>query len=101
MTDPEQIKFIRQVVGVFLYYVRAVDETMLCALNKIASRRAKPTDTLMKDVYRFLQYAASYPNGRLVFKASEMKLFIHSDASYLSESDSRSRAGGFPYLGDT
>ena len=30
-----------------------------------------------------------------------MKLFIHSDAFYLSESGSRSRAGGFPYLGDT
>ena len=55
----------------------------------------------MKDVYRFLQYAASYPNGQLVFKASKMKILIHSDASYLSESGSRSRAGGFPYLGDT
>ena len=30
-----------------------------------------------------------------------MKLFIHSGTSYLSESGSRSRAGGFPYLGDT
>ena len=74
---------------------------MLCALNKIASRQAKPTDDLMTDVHRFLQYAASFPNGQLVYKASKMKLFIHSDASYLSESGSRSRAGGFPYLGDT
>jgi hypothetical protein len=55
----------------------------------------------MKDVHRFLQYAASFPNGQLVFKASKMKLFIHSDASYLSESKSRSRAGCYPYLGDT
>ena len=100
ITDPDKIKFIRQVVGVFLYYSRAVDETMLCSLNKIASRQAKPTEDLMKDGYRFLQYAASFPNGQLIFKASKMKLFIHSDASYLSESDSRSRVGGFPYLGD-
>jgi hypothetical protein len=101
VTDPDQLQFIRQVVGVFLYYSRAVDETMLCALNKIASRQANPTDDLMKDVHRFLQYAASFPNGQLVFKASKMKLFIHSDASYLSESKSRSRAGCYPYLGDT
>jgi hypothetical protein len=101
VTDPDQIKFIRQVVGVFLYYARSVDETMLCGLNKIASRQAKPTEDLMKDVHRFLQYAASFPNGRLVYKASNMKLFIHSDASYLSESLSRSRAGGFFYLSDS
>jgi hypothetical protein len=101
ITDPAQMKFIRQVVRVFLYYSRAVDETMLCSLNKIASRQATPTDDLLKDVHRVLQYAASFPNGQLVYKASKMKLFIHSDASYLSESGSRSRAGGFPYLGDT
>ena len=100
VTDPDQIKFIRQVVGVFLYYARSVDETMLCGLNKIASRQAKPTEDLMKDVHRFLQYAASFPNGQLVYKASKMKLFIHSDASYLFESLSRSRAGGFFYLSD-
>jgi hypothetical protein len=47
VTDPDQIKFLRQVVGVFLYYARSVDETMICSLNKIASRQAKPTEDLM------------------------------------------------------
>jgi hypothetical protein len=72
---------------------------MLCALNKLASRLANPTEELEKDVERFLQYAATYPNGKLTFWPSDLKLFVHSDASYLSESKSRSRCGGFYYLG--
>ncbi|MEY3288073.1 MAG: hypothetical protein RLZZ419_315 [Pseudomonadota bacterium] len=33
-------------------------------------------------------------------RASNMKLVCHSDGSYLSESDARSRAGGVLFLGD-
>ena len=40
-TDPtipdNEKKIIQQVVGTFLYYARAVDATMLVALNEIAS----------------------------------------------------------------
>ena len=96
---PDKVKRIQQIIGVFLYYARAVDESMLCALNKLASRQSNPTEDLEKDVNRFLQYAATYPNGKLTFWPSDLKLFIHSDASYCSESNSRSRAGGFYFLG--
>ena len=72
---------------------------MLCALNKLASRQANPTEELERDVDRFLQYAATYPNGKLTFWPSDLVLFVHSDASYASETNSRSRAGGFFYLG--
>ena len=97
--DAARVKRIQQIIGVFLYYTRAVDESMLCALNKLASRQANPTEELEKDVNRFLQYAATYPNGRLTFWPSDLKLFVHSDASYCSESGSRSRPGGFFFLG--
>ena len=73
---------------------------MLCALNKMASRQAKPTEDLLKDVDRFLQYAATNPNAQLTYRKSGMRLICHSDASYLSETGSRSRAGGFFYLGE-
>jgi hypothetical protein len=65
VTDPAKRKRIQQILGTFLYYARAVDETMLCALNKMASRQANPTEDLMKDVERFLQYAATNPNAKL------------------------------------
>ena len=44
-------KFIEQVVGVMLYYARAIDCTMLCAVNRLASRQANATEEVLKDTY--------------------------------------------------
>ena len=45
-----------------------------------------------------MQYAATYPDAALTYTVSDMCLVLWSDSSYLSESDSRSRAGGIHYL---
>ena len=37
-------KYVRQVVGSFLYYARAIDLTILRALNSIAADSSKPTE---------------------------------------------------------
>ena len=59
-TDPtipdNEKKFIQQVVGTFLYYARAVDATMLVALNEIASMQSKPTMNTVQMVTKFLNY---------------------------------------------
>ena len=39
-------------------------------------------------------------NATMRVRASNMKLVCHSDGSYLSESEARSRAGGMLFLGD-
>jgi hypothetical protein len=96
--DAAQTKRIQQIIGVLLYYARAVDPTLLTALNKIAAQQTNPTMALQRQVDRVLQYAASYPTARVSFHASDMRLMVHSDASYLSEPNSRSRAGGAMYL---
>jgi hypothetical protein len=49
---------------------------------------------------RLLQYCARFPNNALVFTACDMRLFIQSDASYLSRPKARSLAGGIFYLGN-
>ena len=97
---PAEIKELQEIVGVFLFYARAVDPTMLTAINKIASRQAKPTSLIKKEVERFLQYANKWPDATMRIHASNMKLVCHSDGSYLSESEARSRAGGILFLGD-
>jgi len=71
---------------------------MLTTLNKLASRQSKPTTALYQDVQHFLQYAATYPDAAVTYGASDMRLVLWSDSSYLSESESRSRAGGHHYL---
>ena len=86
--------YVQQVIGTFLYYARAVDCTMLCALGSLASQQANPTQKTMERVRQFLDYAASNPDAVITFRASDMVLALHSDASYLSETNARSRAGG-------
>ena len=46
----------------------------------------------------FLDFMASQEEAVLTYRASDMILAIHSDASYLSEPKSRSRAGGHMFM---
>ena len=90
--------FIQQVLGTFLYYARAVDSTMLVALSAIASEQSRPTKSTMNKVDQFLDYVASQDEAILTYRASDMILAVHSDASYLSEAKARSRAGGHFFM---
>ena len=47
---------------------------------------------------QFLDYAASQEQAVLTYEALDMVLEVHSDASYLSESKERSRAGGHFFM---
>ena len=42
--DKNGKQYVQQVVGTFLFYGRAVDDTMLAALSAIASDQAAPTE---------------------------------------------------------
>jgi len=92
-------KRIQGVIGSFLYYARAVDPTILMALSAIAADQANPTERTQKRVTQFLDYMATHPDARIRFRASDMVLNVHSDASYLSAPKARSRAGGYFFLG--
>eukprot|EP00804_Cyclotella_cryptica_P016953 CCRYP_001899-RA/>CCRYP_001899-RA protein AED:0.45 eAED:0.45 QI:0/0/0/1/1/1/2/0/118 len=39
--------FVEEVIGVFLYYARAVDSTMLPALGSLATQQAAPTQNTL------------------------------------------------------
>ena len=89
--DAAKTTRIQQITGTLLYYARAVDGTLLVALSAIASSQAKATQQTEKDILQILDYCATHPNGSQQFKASDMILKIHSDASYLNAPKSRSR----------
>ncbi len=44
----EETKYVQAVVGTLLYYVRAVDTTILMALSSIAMEQARPTQETIK-----------------------------------------------------
>ena len=98
--SPQAIKHLQQIVGTFLFYSRAVDPTMLTALSIIATEQTQGTHTTKAKAQHFLTYAASHPNATIKFYKSDMILKIHSNASYISERQGRSRAGGHFYLGN-
>ena len=98
LLSKEDKKYVQEVVGTFLYYARAVDCTMLPALSTIATQQANPTERTLAKVKQFLDYAATHPDAIITYRASNMVLVGHSDASYLSESNARSRAGGHFFL---
>jgi hypothetical protein len=91
---------IQQIVGTFLYYARAVDCTMLHALSLLASAQAAGTAETMKALIHLLNYAASHPDAILRFRASDMKLHVHVDASYLCEPKARSRSAQYYFLAE-
>jgi hypothetical protein len=97
--DSDGQKRIQQIVGALLYYARAVDNTILLSLSAIASEQSHPTQLTHARCLQLLDYCASHPHAVVRFKASDMVLNIHSDASYLSESHARSRIAGHFFLG--
>ena len=68
----EQHKFIQQVTGKFLFYARAVDPTMLHALNCIACGGA--TQANLEATQYFLNYAACNPDAQIIYRKSDMIL---------------------------
>jgi hypothetical protein len=94
----EQIKFIQRTTGKFHFYARAIDNTMLHALNDIATSTINGTEATLAATNHFLNYAARNPNGRIIYRGSDMILKIDSDAAYLVGPEARSRAGGYHYL---
>jgi hypothetical protein len=98
LLDKDGKKFIQQVCGKFLFLGRAVDSTLLCPISAIASQSATPTEETMEQTMQFLDYIATQEEAVITYSASDMKLAVHSDASYLSEPKARSRAGGHFFL---
>ena len=71
---------------------------MLPALGSVATQQGNPTENTMQKVMQFLDYAATHPDAIITYRASDMVLAGHSNASYLSETKARSRAGGHFFI---
>jgi hypothetical protein len=61
--------------------------------------QAKATENTEQHVQQLLDYLVTHPNASVLYRASDMILNIHSDASYLNEPHGRSRVAGFYFLG--
>ena len=69
-------------------------------INEISSQQAKPTQAINEKVSLLIEYAHSYPDAIIRYRASHMQLYIDSDAAYLILPKPRSRGANRFYLSD-
>ena len=62
-------------------------------------QQSNPIEKDIKRVEKFLQYMYIRPDAVIRYWKSDMVLNVHSDASYLTAANARSRAGGYFFLG--
>ena len=92
LLPPSYCNLIQQIVGTFLYYGIALENTLMVSLNDISLEQSKATDNTSKNITKLLNYLATHPEAVIKYHASGMQLYVHSDASYLSVIKDRSRA---------
>jgi hypothetical protein len=68
-------------------------------LSTTASKQMPGTERMMEKALQVLDYLAAHPNAKVKFRASDMVMNIHSDASYLTEPKACSRASGHFFMG--
>ncbi len=82
-----------------MYYAKVIDSTVLARVSKISTQQRTATRQTLKEAEKILKYLAVQPEASVVFHKSNMRLICYTDASYLTETEARSRCGGFFYLG--
>ena len=88
--SPADTKHIQSIAGSFLFYGRAIDSTIIPALNEIASAQSKPTQQTRAKAQQLMDYLNTHPHAYLRYHASDMVLHVDSDAAYLVASKARS-----------
>jgi hypothetical protein len=88
---PIKLHFIR----IFLLLHRMENHYLLVSLSVAPT---KGTQCTVATLMHLLNYCAMHPDTKICYHASGMILYIHSDASYLSELEACSQAGGHHYL---
>jgi hypothetical protein len=69
-------------------------------LNDISTEQTKATEKTQAAKNQLLDYLETHPDATIRYHASDMILQIHSNASYISISNARSRLGGLFFLGN-
>jgi len=96
--DAANCKHVQEVIGVLLYYAQAMDPAMLVMLGTLATQQAKSMCATMHALTQLLNYCATNPNAIIWYHTSDMVMWMHSDASYLTAPKGCSCAAGYLFL---
>ena len=97
--NAEQVHELQQKLGKCRWVIDGVFPALTLALGRLACRMGTPTESLLKDTNHMMLYMAGHKNPAIQFKPCNMQLGIFSDASFSSETNSRSRSGAVIFAG--
>jgi hypothetical protein len=100
LLDNLGIKCVQQISGVFLYYSRICDPTIIVALKEISNSQSSPTEHTQKACNMLLDYLSTHPNANIPYHASNMVLPVCSNAAYVALPNARSCAAGHFFFTD-
>ena len=90
--DSAGVKRIQEIIEALLYYARAVDNKLFVALSTIGYQQAAATEDTYDAIKQVLDYFATYPNGGIIYRYSNMVLADHAGAGFHNESKGRSQS---------
>eukprot|EP00804_Cyclotella_cryptica_P014837 CCRYP_015028-RB/>CCRYP_015028-RB protein AED:0.42 eAED:0.41 QI:0/-1/0/1/-1/0/1/0/292 len=96
----DEQKLVQTITGKFLWYGRAVDNTMLAPLSELAAQQSKPTENTIRNTNQFLDYCATQQPAVLTYRKSDMILAAHSDAGYLNANNATQSRWGHHFLSE-
>jgi hypothetical protein len=96
--DQKGTRKVQSVVGSFLYYARAIDPTMLVTLNNLGTSQAAAIEDTSNRCNMLMDYAHTHPDATIRYHASDMQLWIISDAAYLVKPGAQSHYAGLFFL---
>ena len=82
-----------------MYYTRAIEYPILPALDKISHRQAGTTKNTLEKCKMLLDVCATHSNANIRYYATDMILYIDTDAAYLVLPGAKSQITGYYYLG--
>ena len=101
LISQEKKTYTQQVIGVFIYYKRMVDITIIKALNPIVESQAAPTENMSSHWNQWLDYLSWHTQEATEYKASDMQLWVHGDEAYLVVSKACIQIAVYLFLSET
>ena len=80
--DNQGKKRIQGIVGALLYYGRAVENKLIVDLSSIVSQQDTTTERTKEAINHLIDYCATYPADRILYRSRDMVLCAHSNAGF-------------------
>ena len=98
--ESQGTKLVQGIVRALLYYAQALYNKLLVGLSAIGSQQAASTQRTNETINQIMDYCATYPADRILYRSSDMVLCAHFDAEFHNESRESIRAGDHIFLSE-